>query len=177
MLFRTLLLMAVFLLGALTGPAAADDGDRPKWGEAGSWEIYVDPRFGNACYAVASLFHGVVMLISVRPDGGLHFVIAHDRLQFAEVGQTYRLKFVFANDATYEEEMEAVALPAAVVLANWMSAAFLSDFMERTIMLVYYRGSLIAPVLLLDTHEAVTRLRICDASAPGTIDPSDPALR
>jgi hypothetical protein len=41
-----------------------------------------------------------------------------------------------------------------------MSPAFLSDFMQRTILLVYHQESEIALVLLLDTHEAVTQLRI-----------------
>lgn len=35
------------------------------------------------------------MLISVRFDGRLDFVIAHDSWQFAEAAQIYRLKFVF----------------------------------------------------------------------------------
>jgi hypothetical protein len=177
MLFRTLLLVSALLLGPPTGPAAADDSDRPKWGAGGSWDIYVDPNAGNACYAVRTFLGGTAMLISVRPDGGLDFVIGHDSWQFAETGETYRLKFVFGNDKTYEEELEAVALSSAVVLANRMSAAFLSDFMETTSLLVYHQGSLIAPVLLLDTYEAVTQLRTCDASAPGMIDPSDPSLR
>ena len=66
--------------------------------------------------------------------------------------------------------------PAIVLAKSGMSAAFLSSFMETTILHVYYQGSLIAPVLLLDTYEAVTQLRICD-SGPGAIDPSDPSLR
>jgi hypothetical protein len=177
MLFRTLLLVSALLLGTPTAPAAADDSDRPKWGAGGSWDIYVDPNVGNACHAIRVFPGGPVMRIAVRSDGGLDFVIARDSWQFAEAGKTYRLKFVFGNDKTYEEELEAVALSSAVVLANRMSAAFLSDFMEKTSLLVYHQGSLIAPVLLLDTYEAVTQLRTCNAAAPGMIDPSDPSLR
>ena len=178
MLFRTLLLVSALLLGMPTCPAAADDSDRPKWGAGGSWDIYVDPKFGNACYAVRTFLGGTAMLVSVRPDGGLDFVIGHDSWQFAETGKTYRLKFVFGNEKTYEEELEAVALSSAVVLTKpRMSATFLSDFMEKTSLLVYHQGSLIASVLLLDTYEAVTQLRTCDASAPGMIDHSDPSLR
>ena len=118
------------------------------------------------------------MRIAVRPDGGLHFAIARSSWQFAEVGKTYRIKFVFGNDKTYEEEFEAVAGGSVVVLVNpRMSAAFLSDFMEKTSLLVYHRGSLIAPVVLLDTYDAVTQLRTCDASVAGMPDSSDPSLR
>jgi hypothetical protein len=48
--------------------------------------------------------------------------------------------------------------------------------MQRTILLVYHQESEIALVLLLDTYEAVTRLRSCDASASGLIGPSDRSL-
>jgi hypothetical protein len=95
------------------------------------WDIFVDPDYGNTCYATSGSF-GTAMLISVRSDGSLDFVIGHDSWQFAEAGQTYRLKFIFGNDTTYEHELEGVALDSAVVLGSRMSAAFLSDFMERT---------------------------------------------
>jgi hypothetical protein len=175
MLFRILLLMALSLLGMPIGPAAADDADPPKWGEAGSWEIFVDSNHGNRCYATSGAL-GVAMLISNRPDGDLDFVIGHDSWQFAKVGETYRLKFVFGNKTTYEEDLEGVALESAVVLGAPMSAAFLSDFMQRTILLVYHQESEIALVLLLDTYEAVTQLRICDASAAGVTGPTGPSV-
>lgn len=75
MLFRTLLLMTVLLLGA-TGPAAAGDSDRPRWGKGGSWDVHVDP-VDNPCYAVRGFFGGTAILISVRSDG-LAFAIGRD---------------------------------------------------------------------------------------------------
>lgn len=177
MLFRPLLLMIVLLLGIVAGPAAAENHDKPKWGEGGSWGIYVDTNAGNVCYAVRGFRGGIGMLIAVRSDGGLTFAIARDSWHFAEAGETYRLKFVFGNDTTYEEELEAVAMESAVALAtSGMSAAFLTDFMEATSLLVYHQGSLIAPVLLLDTYDAVTQLKTCNASVAGTTDYSDPSL-
>lgn len=178
MLFRPLLLMIVLLLGIVAGPAAAENRDKPKWGEGGSWGIYVDTNAGNVCYAVRGFRGGIGMLIAVRSDGGLFFRIAGDSWHFAEAEETYRLKFVFGNDTTYEEELVAVAMDSAVALStSAMSAAFLSDFMEKTSLLVYYEGSLIAPVLLLDTYAAVTQLRTCNASVAGLPDYSDPSLR
>jgi hypothetical protein len=70
MLLRILLLGALSLLGMPIGPAVADDADPPKWGEAGSWDIFVDPNHGNRCYATSGAL-GVAMLISIRPDGDL----------------------------------------------------------------------------------------------------------
>ena len=178
MLFRTLLLMTVLLLGIVAGPAAAENRDKPKWGEGGSWEIYVDINAGNVCYAVRGFPGGTAMLIFVGSDGGLDFVIARDSWHFAEPGKGYRLKFVFGNDTTYEEVLKAVAIDSAVALSKAeMSAAFLSDFMEKTSLLVYYQGSLIAAMVLSDTYDAVTQLRTCDASVAGLPDYSDPSLR
>jgi hypothetical protein len=176
--FKTLSLMIVLLLGIVAGPAAAETADKPKWGESGSWSIYVDINAGNVCYAVRGFRGGIAMLVAVRSDGGLDLAIASDSWHFAEAGETYRLKFVFGNNTTYEEELEAVALDSAVALsASGMSAAFLSDFMEKTSLDVYHQGSLIAPVLLLDTYDAVTQLRTCSASVAGAPDFSDPSLR
>ena len=178
MLFRPLLLMIVLLLGSVAGPATAENRDKPKWGEGGSWGIYVDTNAGNVCYAVRGFRGGIGMLVAVRSDGGFTFAIARDSWHFAEAGETYRLKFVFGNGTTYEEELEGVAMDSAVALSkSGMSAAFLSDFMEKTSLLVYYQGSLIAPVLLLDTYDAVTQLRTCNASVGGMPDSSDPSLR
>jgi len=177
MLFRTLLLMTVLLLAIVAGPAAAEDRDRPKWRKGGSWGIYVDPHAHNPCYAVRGFGAGTAMLISVRSDGGLDLAVARDTWHFA-AGETYRLKFVFGNDTTYEEEMEAVTIDAAVALfKSGMSAAFLSDFMKKTSLRVYHQRSLIASVLLLDAYDAVAQLRTCNASVAGLPDYSDPSLR
>ena len=175
MLFRIPLLVTLLLVGTPSGSAAAGDDDKPKWGEAGVWDIFVDTNRGNRCYATSGSL-GAAMLISIRPDGDLDFVIGHESWQFAEAGKAYRLKFVFGNETTYEEELEGVALESAVVLGSQMSPAFLSDFMQRTILLVYHEGSLIAPVLLRDTYEVVTQLRTCAASAAGVIGPSGPSV-
>jgi len=177
MLFRTLLLMTVLLLGIVAGPAAAEDRDRSKWRKGGSWGIYVDPQARNPCYAVRGFGAGTAMLISMRSDGGLDFAIARDTWHFA-AGETYRLKFVFGNDTTYEEEVEALTIDGAVALfKSGISAAFLSDFMKKTSLRVYYQRSLIASVLLLDASAAVAQLRTCNASVAGLPDYSDPSLR
>lgn len=178
MSLRTWLLMAAMLLGASAAPATAEGRGPQKWGEGGLWDIYAEPGEGNGCHAIRSFLSGAVMRIAVRPDGGLRFAIARRSWQFAEAGKTYRMKFVFGNGRTYEEELEAVAVGSVTVLVTpRMSAAFLSDFMERTSLLVYHRGSLLAPVVLLDTYDAVTQLRTCNGSVAGMPDSSDPSLR
>jgi hypothetical protein len=175
---RTLSAMIVLLFGVVAGPAAADNRDKLRWGKGGSWGIYVDTTAGNVCYAVRGFPGGTGILASVRSDGGLQLAIASGRWHFAEPGETYRLKFVFGNGTTYEEELEAVAMDSAVALsASEMSAAFLSDFMKKTSLLVYHRDALIASVLLPDTYYAVTQLRTCNASVAGGPDFSDPSLR
>jgi hypothetical protein len=177
MLLRTLLLTTVLLLGA-TGPAAAGDRHRPRWGKGSSWDVHIDPDADNPCYAVRGFFGGTGILIAVRSDGGLAFAIARNVWQFPEAGKTYRLKFVFGNDRTYEEEFEAVAIGSGVALwKSRMSAAFLSDFRAKTNLHVYHQGSLISSVLLLDADQAVAQLRTCNASLPGMIDPTNPAFR
>ena len=118
------------------------------------------------------------MLIAVRGDGGFTFAIARDSWHFARPGETHRLKFVFGNDTTYEAELEAVAMNSAVAFAmSGMSDAFLADFMKKTSLRGYRERSLIASVLLLDTHRAVTQVRTCNASVAGGPDCSDPSLR
>lgn len=178
MSLRTLLLMGALLLGVSAAPATAENRGPEKWGEGGLWDIYAVPVAGNGCYAIRLFLSGTVMRIAVRSDGGLHFAIARNSWQFAEAGKTYRMTFVFGNGRTYEEELEAVAMGSAVVLMKpRMSAAFLSDFVDKTSLLVYHRGSLIAPVVLLDTYDAVTQLKTCNASVAGLPDYSDPSLR
>ena len=174
MLLRIMSLMAGLLLAA---PAAAEGRGPAMWGEGGLWEIYAPPG-RNGCFATQLFLSGTVMRIGVRADGGLDLLMARSSWRFAEAGKTYRLKFVFGNGRTYEEELEAVAMGSTIALVNArMSAAFVADFMEKTSLLVYHRGSLVAPLVLLDTYDAVTQLRTCNASAPGAQDSSDPSLQ
>jgi hypothetical protein len=176
--FKTLALTIVLLLGVVAGPAAAEKRDKPKSGEGGSWGVYVDTTASNPCYAVRGFRGGIGMLIAVRSDGGLTFAIARDSWHFAKPGETHRLKFVFGNDTTYEEELEAIAVDSAVALfKSGMSAAFLSDFMKKTSLRVYHQRSLVASLLLLDASDAVARLRTCNASVAGLPDYSDPSFR
>jgi hypothetical protein len=175
MLSRAMSLMAALLFAA---PVAAEGRGPAVWGEGGLWEIYAAPPGGNRCFATRLFLSGTVMRIGVRGDGGLDLLMARGSWRFAEAGKTYRLKFVFGNGRTYEEELEAVAMGQTIALVQpRMSAAFVADFMEKTSLLVYHRGSLVAPLVLLDTDEAVTQLRTCNASAPGTQDSSNPSLR
>ena len=178
MLARTLLAMAALLLSVLTSPAAIGNQKPPKWGEAGVWEIYVDPAPENGCYATRFFLSGTAMRIGLRPDGGLHLAMGRSSWQFVEAGKTYRMKFEFGNGRTYEEDFDAVAVGSVTILvAPAMSAAFLSDFMEKTSLRIYYRGTTVAIVLLLDIDEAIAQLTACNASRPGALDASDPSLR
>jgi|EndMetStandDraft_4_1072995.scaffolds.fasta_scaffold260884_2 hypothetical protein len=175
---RTLLAMVALLLGVMAVPVAAGDHKLPKWGEGAVWEIYVDPVPENGCYATRFFLSGAAMRIALRPDGDLHLAMGRSDWQFAEPGKTYRMKFVFGNGKTYEEDFDAVAVGSVTVLVRpTMSAAFVSDFMEKTSLVIYHRDSRVATVLLLDTYEAVTQLRTCNASRSGAVDPSDPSLR
>jgi hypothetical protein len=175
---KTLLAMVALLLGVLAAPAAAGDQKPPLWGKGGVWEIYVDPVSENGCYATRFFLSGAAMRIALRPDGGFRLAMGRSDWQFAEAGKTYRMKFVFDNGRTYEEEFDAVAVGSVTVLVRpTMSAAFVADFMEKTSLAIYHRGSRVAFVLLLDTFDAVTQLKTCNASRPGAVDPSDPSLR
>jgi len=163
------LMVAALLLGVAATPATAERRGPGKRGQAGLRDIHVEPGVGNGS--------GIVMRIAVRPDGGLYVAVAGSRWQFVEEGKTYRMKFVFGNGRTYEEELKAAAVGSEIVLVKpRMSAAFLSDFMEKTSLLVRYRDSRSEPVLLSDTYDTVTQLRTCNASVAGRTGYSDPSL-
>jgi hypothetical protein len=74
-----------------------------------------------------------VKRIAVRPDGLLYVAVAGSSWQFVEEDKTCRMKFVFGNGRTYEEELEAAAVGSEIVLVKpRMSAPFLSDLMRRS---------------------------------------------
>jgi hypothetical protein len=164
------LMVAALLLGVAATPATAERRSPGKRGHGGLRDIHVEPGVGNGS--------GTVMRIAVRPDGGLYVAIAGSSWQFVEEGKTYRMKFVFGNGRAYEEELKAADVGSEIVLVRpRMSAAFLPDFMEKTSLRVHCRDSLIEPVLLSDTYDAVTQLRTCNASIAGAPGFSDPSLR
>jgi hypothetical protein len=80
------------------------------------------------------------MRIAVRPDGLLHVAVAVSGWRFVEEDKTCRMKFVFGNGTTYEEELKAADVGSEIVLVKpRMSAPFLSDFMEKTSLRVHCR--------------------------------------
>ena len=61
-----------------------------------------------------------------------YVAVAGSSWQFVEEGKTCRMKFVFGNGRTYEEELKAADVGSEIVLVKpRMSAPFLSDFMRR----------------------------------------------
>ncbi len=172
------LMVTALLLGVAAVPATVERRSPGKRGQGGRRDPYVEPGGGNGCCATREFPSETMMRIAVRPDGGLYLAVTGRSWQFVAEGKTCRMKFVFGNGGTYEEELEAAAVGSEIVLVKpRMSAAFLADFMEKTSLVVHHRASLIAPVSLSDTYDAVSQLGTCNASVAGMPDPSDPSFR
>ncbi len=104
----TALTMAATLAGTLATPAAQAE-ELSKWGDAGDWEILVDPANGNGCLMQKRFDDGTLFQFGTVPDRDGGFVAAYNPdWSDIEDGATGTVKFEFP-DVRFVGEVVGVA--------------------------------------------------------------------
>lgn len=156
-------LLGVLLTGALAGAAAAEDGGTAKWGQVGGWQIRVDRAMGDSCFALQGYEDGTWLRIGFdMKNRAVYFVLGNEAWRSLEAGKIYPVQFVFDDQKKYDGELTAFAWDDRVVLGHDnVGADFTTDFMERTGLRIYYRGSPIAGLSLRNTYAALGQAVNC----------------
>ncbi|WP_323783789.1 hypothetical protein [Thalassovita sp.] len=91
-LFKTFSAMAFAV--ALTAPSVAPAADLEYWGEAGGWDVMVDPTLGYGCLIQAEYNNGVLVRIGFDLNEGAAYLTAfHDNWGDIEEGGQYDISF------------------------------------------------------------------------------------
>jgi|HubBroStandDraft_6_1064221.scaffolds.fasta_scaffold143052_2 hypothetical protein len=67
-MFARLCLLSVLSMGAFVAPAVSKDNTGPANGQVGGWQIRVDPRLGNGCFASQHYADGTGLRLGIVPD-------------------------------------------------------------------------------------------------------------
>ena len=162
-MFARLCLFSILSMGAFVAPAFSKDGAAPPWAQVGGWQIRVDPGFGNGCFASQYFEDGTGIRLGIDANSQrLYLILANPAWKSLEAGKTYPVRFVFDEARTYDSDFAADAWGDAVVLGRFgLSTDFVTDFMERTGLSVYYRGAPIAHLSLRNAYAAVAEMAKC----------------
>lgn len=88
---RKICAAAAVALGVASGAGAQE---LVQWGQAGGWDILVDPSLGNGCLIQAEYTNGVLVRIGFDLEGGVGYVTAfHDNWGDIVEGETYDVGF------------------------------------------------------------------------------------
>jgi hypothetical protein len=185
-MFARLCLLSILSIGAFAAPAVSKDNGLPVWGKVGSWQIGIDPGFGNGCFATQYYEDGTGIRLGIDAKRqSVYLLLANPAWKSLQAGQAYPVRFVFDDTKTFDTELAAGPWAGMVVLGRSdMSGEFVADFVQRTGLRVYYRGAPIAQLLLRDAYDAVTEMARCqqevrsaDSGAPAVRPASDPFSR
>ena len=102
---KAAIIAAIAAIAAGPGLAA----DLTHWGEAGDWEILVDPTNGNGCLMQRELEDGTIVQFGAVPNlGGGFFAAYNPEWKDLEDGATNTVKFDFP-DKRFAGEAETIS--------------------------------------------------------------------
>ncbi|QIZ82553.1 hypothetical protein HFZ77_11045 [Thalassovita gelatinovora] len=123
---------------ALTAPVMAPAADLEYWGEAGGWDIMIDPTLGNGCLIQAEYDNGVLVRIGFDLNEESAYLTAfHDNWGGIEEGAQYDISFDL-DGQSYEGEATGIYLngmPGADIYFD--SEDFLWDLASKYTLTLY----------------------------------------
>lgn len=150
--------LPVLLLSAL--PLCAQD--LVSWGEAGSWDILVDPTLGNGCLIQSEFEDGSIVRIGFdnTEDGG-YVTVFNAAWGDIVAGQDYPISFALDGE-TYE------GTGTGIYLANepgidiaFDSVDFLFDIARKYTMTLYHDGDEVMAIDLEGSYAGLEGMLAC----------------
>jgi hypothetical protein len=156
-------LVPLLALLACSSAAPVAAQETAHWGQVGGWEIRVDRTVGNGCFAYQVYERGTIVRIGLDMNRNqVYFFFGNVEWKSIEEGKVYRVHFVFDQSSPYDGEMQGQRLGNSVFLSHRnVSEQFVTDFMQRNSLQLYYQGALIANVSLRNTYAAVGEVANC----------------
>lgn len=150
--------VAVSLLCA--GMAMAQDPI--PYGEAGGWEVLIDPSLGNGCFLISEFEDGSVVRIGFDRTAGNGYVIAFNE-GWGDIveGQEYPVSFML-DDQQYDGTamgMSLSGLPGAMITFD--NVDFLADLAMRQTMSLSNEGGEVMVIDLTGSAAAIEQTIAC----------------
>src|SRR5262249_20602608 len=145
--------------------ACADNNETGKWGKVGGWEVRVDQSLGHGCFAMQLYEDGTVIRVGFNiSTRTIYFTLGNPAWRSLEAVKVFRMRFVFDDQKPYDGELTGRQFGSEGMVFldhSNVSYEFTKDFMERSGVRVYYRGSQITHLSLRNTYAAISEVMNC----------------
>lgn len=153
---------AVAISALCAGAAAAQD--LVPYGEAGGYDVVVDPTLGNGCLLTSEFEDGSTVRIGLDPTVQKGYVATFNEA-WGEIvdGQQYPVTFLL-DDQQYDGTATGFHLsevPGALIYFD--SADFLNDLASRSTLTLVSNGEEVMVIDLTGTDEAIAMTLACQA--------------
>jgi hypothetical protein len=154
------LLLAALALTAACLPATAQNLE--QWGEAGGWDILVDPTVGNGCLMSSEFEDGSIVRIGIDATKDEGYLMAFNASWGdIEEGETYPIAFDLDGEL-YEGEAKGVWLGGTPgVDIAFDSEDFLLDLVQRSTMTLLSGGDEVMAIDLSGSLEGLEEAIAC----------------
>jgi hypothetical protein len=136
--------------------------DPIPYGEAGGWEVLIDPSLGNGCFLISEFEDGSVVRIGFDRTAGTGYVIAFNE-GWGDIveGQQYPVSFML-DDQQYDGTavgMSLSGLPGAMITFD--NVDFLADLAMRQTMSLSNEGGEVMVIDLTGSAAAIEQTIAC----------------
>ncbi len=136
--------------------------DPIPYGEAGGWEVLIDPSLGNGCFLISEFEDGSVVRIGFDRTAGNGYVIAFNE-GWGDIveGQEYPVSFML-DDQQYDGiamGMSLSGLPGAMITFD--NVDFLADLAMRQTMSLSNEGGEVMVIDLTGSAAAIEQTIAC----------------
>lgn len=136
--------------------------DPIPYGEAGGWEVLIDPSLGNGCFLISEFEDGSVVRIGFDRTAGNGYVIAFNE-GWGDIveGQQYPVSFML-DDQQYDGTavgMSLSGLPGAMITFD--NVDFLADLAMRQTMSLSNEGAEVMVIDLTGSAAAIEQTIAC----------------
>lgn len=156
---RTVCTIFLFLLSC----TASAQGTQ-QWASVGNWDVLIDPNLGDGCFVTRLYDDRSALRLGFDGDTGVAYLILYDyKWESLQVGKEYRIEIEFDHQGKWEATATGYALGDGLVglAANTSKPEFLTEFMERWNLKLFYQGNEILRLPLSGSHKAVQEMAAC----------------
>ena len=148
------------ILVACALPAAAQN--LVKWGEAGGWDVMVDPTVGNGCLITSKFEDGSTVRVGINPEDDDGYLMAFNEAWGAIVeGDTYAISFDLDGEE-YEGDATGTWLAGTPgVEVSFDDSDFILDMVTKNTLILSHDGDEVMTIDLSGTPEGIEALIAC----------------
>ena len=150
--------IAVIAIGALCAmaPLSASAQDLEAWGEAGGWDVMIDPTVGNGCLIQSEFEDGSEVRIGFDRTADTGYVLAfNEAWGDIEEGTTYPIHFDL-DGVQYDGEATGMWLDDQPgVDISFDSMDFLMDLAQKSTMNLYSNADLVMSIDLSGSYQGL----------------------